>query len=73
MIILKRYHEFLSIFDTLGIEIEEMDKPRAGHIRIKCRHNDRSAIFYMSNSPSCSRSCKNFHGDVKRWFKGLDR
>ena len=73
MIILKRYHEFLSIFDTLGIEIEGMDKPRAGHIRIKCRHNDRRAIFYMANSPSCPRSCKNFHGDVKRWFKGLDR
>lgn len=73
MIILKRYHEFLTIFDTLGIEIEAMDKPRAGHIRIKCRYNDRKTIFYMANSPSCRRSCKNFHGDVKRWFKGVDR
>jgi hypothetical protein len=73
MIILKRYHAFLDIFDTLGIEIEGMERPRAGHIRIKCRHNERKTIFYMPNSPSCRRASKNFHGDVKRWFKGLDR
>ena len=73
MIVLKRYEEFLAVFHALGIEIEGMDSPKAGPIRIKCRHIGRNTIFYMPNSPSDHRASKNFHGEVRRWFKGADR
>ena len=72
-VIEKKHYEFLDIFNQLGVVVESVERLNGRHIRIKCHHNDRKTMFFMPTSVSDHRGVKNFHGEVKRWVKGLDR
>jgi hypothetical protein len=59
------------VFDSLGIEVLDIDSTRSCHYRITVEVKGERRFFIAACSASDKRALMNFRGDVRRWFSGL--
>lgn len=63
---------FLKVFDDLGIEVVDTTITGSNHYKITVTASGNRKFFIASNSPSDSKSFRNFRAMVRRWYRGME-